>query len=450
MEQSQFFRLVRDALNHLDDAPFLEASPLVNLLAGPGERFDGGALRRQVAEALEQLRPPQGESGPESSWRRYRCLYLRHVHGASSERVQEELRVSGRQMRRDHLMGLKAVAAILWAKRLRLRRPEQDAPSPTRPRTPTGIAPEGGPLVSDRRDPDQLESDPLDASPLEPGLHESSPLEVEVTKLGSSPPDRSLNVKQIVLTVVDTITPLAESRGVRIQLALPGQLPPITINRAVLRQALLNLLSLAVEGEHGRRVEIRGATGALGVELQVAISSSRPTAWRTADERIVTTERLIALQGGVLHLEGGESGHFAARLQLPVAPTATVLVIDDNLDFARLFRRYLWAGGYQMIQASTGSQAIRLAREVHPHVITLDVMMPALDGWETLQVLRRDEATSGIPVIVCSVLRERDLAFSLGAADFLVKPVTQQALHAALERCLASPLPAAHVTERSQ
>ena len=429
MERTEFSRLVRDALNHLNDLAFLETSPLTGLLAGPGERTDGTALRRWLTDALQQLRPTQGGATLETAWRRYRCLYLRHVEGIEVERVQRELRVSGRQMRRDHLAGVEAVATLLWSSYLRLQRQGQSRQplAGPEPRVETGLA---------------AETEPAPPAPAA-GL-----LEMELAKLGSSPPEGPLNVEQIVLGVMDTITQLAESRGVHIRLALPPQLPPVVVNRAVLRQVLLNLLSLAVEGDSGRRVELGGESGPRGVELKVTVRAGKPFAWPSEDDRVVVSERLIALQGGALQLKGMASDPLVARVLLPVAPTATVLVIDDNPDFARLFQRYLWAGGYRMLQASTGSQALRLAREVRPQAITLDVMMPSQDGWEILQELRRDETTRDIPVVVCSVLRERDLAFSLGAADFLAKPVTQQALLITLERCLSSTLPALERAER--
>jgi CheY-like chemotaxis protein len=111
-----------------------------------------------------------------------------------------------------------------------------------------------------------------------------------------------------------------------------------------------------------------------------------------------------------------------------------VLVIDDNPEVIQLFQRYLGGGAYYVVGATTSQEALRLTREIRPHAITLDVMMPTQDGWEILQNLKNHPATKDIPVIVCSVLREHELALSLGAADFLAKPITQQMLLMALTR----------------
>lgn len=77
--------------------------------------------------------------------------------------------------------------------------------------------------------------------------------------------------------------------------------------------------------------------------------------------------------------------------------------------------------------------------EEKPDAIILDVMLPSADGYEALQTLRSDPITASIPVVVCTVLKQRDLALALGATDFLAKPATQGALLAALARCWVSP-----------
>ena len=91
---------------------------------------------------------------------------------------------------------------------------------------------------------------------------------------------------------------------------------------------------------------------------------------------------------------------------------------------------------YRVVQASTGAAALQLAREVHPDAITLDVLMPSQDGWGLLRTLNGDPDTEQIPVILCSVLPERSLALSLEVAAFLDKPVTREALLAALRHCV--------------
>ncbi|MER3439355.1 MAG: hybrid sensor histidine kinase/response regulator, partial [Chloroflexota bacterium] len=101
----------------------------------------------------------------------------------------------------------------------------------------------------------------------------------------------------------------------------------------------------------------------------------------------------------------------------PPPKTQTILTIDDNPDLARLFDLYLQGTSYQVIRAKTAQSALRLAEKHRPDVVTLDVMMPFQDGWEIFRQLRENPLTRSIPIVVCSILPERELALALGAAD---------------------------------
>jgi CheY-like chemotaxis protein len=104
----------------------------------------------------------------------------------------------------------------------------------------------------------------------------------------------------------------------------------------------------------------------------------------------------------------------------------TVLVIDDNEGLVKLVQRYLTDRDCRVIAATNGQEGLRLAQELLPDAIVLDVMMPEMDGWELLQRLRNRPQTATIPVIICSVISDPDLAYSLGAALFLSKPISRR------------------------
>ena len=112
----------------------------------------------------------------------------------------------------------------------------------------------------------------------------------------------------------------------------------------------------------------------------------------------------------------------------------TVLVIDDDPTVRDLMHRFLNKEGLQMIAATSGEEGIRLAREVHPAVITLDVLMPGMDGWAVLTALKADPALSDIPVIMLSMVDEKQMGYALGAADYLTKPIDWQRLADLLQR----------------
>jgi CheY-like chemotaxis protein len=144
--------------------------------------------------------------------------------------------------------------------------------------------------------------------------------------------------------------------------------------------------------------------------------------------------RLVELMDGQWGgIEPADEG-FRCRFGLPAHDKRVILVIDDNEGIIRVFRGYLDGYDYQVAGATTGEDALLRARELGPTAITLDIMMPSQDGWEILQTLKDDPVTQGIPVIVCSVLEDPQLARSLGAAAYLRKPVAQADLLAALGR----------------
>jgi CheY-like chemotaxis protein len=128
---------------------------------------------------------------------------------------------------------------------------------------------------------------------------------------------------------------------------------------------------------------------------------------------------------------------FAACIQLPVAEIHTVLVIDDNADARHLLQRYLYGTRYQFVGAQDAQQALALVQQINPNAVILDVMMPGQDGWSLLGQLREHPRLRGVPILVSTILPQKELAFALGAAEFIRKPIKRAELLAALARHLA-------------
>ena len=143
---------------------------------------------------------------------------------------------------------------------------------------------------------------------------------------------------------------------------------------------------------------------------------------------------MIRYFGGELTVAvGAPAGGFSAELCCPSAAMTPVLVVDDHVDTLDLLQRYLADTPYTMLPVSDPQQVVELAAAHQPCAILLDVMMPAMDGWAVLMQLRQDERTAHLPVLVCTILDQSELALSLGASGFLHKPVTRLALLAALD-----------------
>jgi CheY-like chemotaxis protein len=120
------------------------------------------------------------------------------------------------------------------------------------------------------------------------------------------------------------------------------------------------------------------------------------------------------------------------RQTVAAGDVATILVVDDDSTARALMERYLTREGFDVVTAGGGLDALRLARELHPAAITLDVMMPDLDGWTVLAALKGDPTLSDIPVILMTVADEKGRGYSLGATEYMVKPINRDRLVAVL------------------
>jgi signal transduction histidine kinase/CheY-like chemotaxis protein len=118
----------------------------------------------------------------------------------------------------------------------------------------------------------------------------------------------------------------------------------------------------------------------------------------------------------------------------PRAATGTVLIIDDDKALHDLLERELAAKGYHVLHAAGGREGLRIAKQTRPDVITLDIIMPDLDGWSVLKTLKDDLELRDIPVVLVTIMRDRDMGFALGAADYITKPLDREMLLAAVNR----------------
>jgi CheY-like chemotaxis protein len=115
-------------------------------------------------------------------------------------------------------------------------------------------------------------------------------------------------------------------------------------------------------------------------------------------------------------------------------PRPTVLVIDDDAEIRALLKRFLDNQGFRVLGAGTGEEGIQLARQFRPLAVTLDIIMPGMDGWAVLRAFKEDPQLARIPVVVISIVEDKSLGYALGAADYLTKPTDRQRLRAILDK----------------
>jgi PAS domain S-box-containing protein len=273
---------------------------------------------------------------------------------------------------------------------------------------------------------------------------------------------------QLIDEVRATVEPLARTKSVALNIVLAPELR-LVADPAKVRQMLLNLVSNAIKfTPSGGRIDIRRRRLEALIEISVTdtgigiaeedlgrlftefqqLDAGRGQRQEGTGLGLALTKRFAELHGGRVSVESklGKGSTFTLHLPIqppmpraaaPVTPAPTaeidltrplVLVVDDNPEAAEILVHHLDTGGFRTALARNGLEALKMARDLNPAAITLDILLPEIDGWEVLNRLKADETTRNIPVVVVSVVDNAALGSALGAFDYFVKPVDGQAL----------------------
>jgi signal transduction histidine kinase/DNA-binding response OmpR family regulator len=281
-----------------------------------------------------------------------------------------------------------------------------------------------------------------------------------------------VNISELIQSVVPTVSGLIKDKSITIVQNIDPDIPILRADAMRLRQVMINLLSNAAKFTEEGTITIGAAVetkpnGQSEVVIKVTDTGSgiapedrsklfQPFSQLDASPTRKTggtglglsiSRRLIELHGGLIDVtsEVGKGSTFYFTLPLPNEPEnrtsldgrreeKTILAIDDDAQVVSLYERFLQPQGYQVVSLNDPALAVERAKQLKPYAITLDIMMPGRDGWTVLAELKNDPATRDIPVIVCSILEEDEKGFSLGASDYLVKPIMEEELLNALGR----------------
>ncbi len=321
-----------------------------------------------------------------------------------------------------------------------------------------------------------LINDILDLSKIEAGKMEAFAEDVDLDAL--------------LAQVADTARPLMDKNRNRFEVDGAGDLGSAHQDVTKLRQALLNLLSNAAKFTHDGTITLRASRALnngqdwLSFEVRdsgIGIPADKIDTvfaeFGQADDStsreyggtglgLPISRRFCQLMGGDITLESrpGRGSTFtidipsnlpgaaqtATQTTMPAATGAaeksasvqtvdahagrTVLIIDDDPEARDIIERTLRADGFTVRAAENGVRGLELARELMPAVITLDVMMPDMDGWSVLRALKGDPALRDIPVVMLTIVDDKNRGFSLGATDYLTKPVDRERLQSTLAR----------------
>jgi DNA-binding response OmpR family regulator len=298
-------------------------------------------------------------------------------------------------------------------------------------------------------------NDILDLSKIEAGKMEIYP---EVFAVGP-----------VVESVCQVMRGMAR-QGPRIIVDVASDLPQIETDLAKFKQILFNLLSNAVKfSPPGSPITVRATlqNGAVtvmvrdeGVGIDPAHHALIFEEFRQVDSTVrrefggtglglALVKKFVELQGGRVIVDSRLGSGSTFSFTLPVRSRAAVvtrtpeaaelrsdrvLVVEDDANAYELIAAALQSAGFLSIRARHGDEALRLARETRPIAVTLDLVLPGIDGWEVLKRLKSDDATCNLPVVIISMDDNRDLGIALGADDYFVKPVDRPRL---LERLRA-------------
>jgi PAS domain S-box-containing protein len=282
-----------------------------------------------------------------------------------------------------------------------------------------------------------------------------------------------VNLGELIESVVPTTKGLIKDKPITLVQNIAPNIPIVRADATRIRQVMLNLLSNAakftdqgtitieagVEVSENNQPEIVVKVTDTGPGIapqdlsklfqpfsQVDASPTRKTGGTGLGLSI--SRRLIELHGGRIgvnsEIDKGSTFYFTLPLPKAAKETKfqesespnvkTILAIDDDTQIISLYERYLQPQGYQVIALTDPTKALERAAELQPFAITLDIMMPGRDGWTVLAELKSHVETRDIPVVICSILEEEEKGFSLGAADYLVKPILEDDLLRALNR----------------
>jgi len=295
----------------------------------------------------------------------------------------------------------------------------------------------------------------------------------------------TFDVAAMVAEVASTVQPLVTKNGNHLEVFCPSEIGTMCADLTKVRQTLFNLLSnaskftekgtikLEVAKVNSPQSTVSGGKASLitfqvtdtGIGMTPEQMSRLFEAFSQADASttrkyggtglgLAISRKFCRMMGGdlVVSSQPGKGSTFTATLPTEVrsqpagsatpvitqpsvgSADSTVLVIDDDASARDLLERTLTKEGFSVVLAGDGPSGLELARKLKPRVITLDVMMPRMDGWAVLTALKADPATADIPVIMLTIVDEKQIGFALGAADYFTKPIDWSRMTASLQK----------------
>ena len=402
--EQQLEHQLRQVLSHLYDPSYRVPAGVAKMLAvSPREPIK--AIRPIVVAALQDLRPSADVPVHARAWRLYRVLSLRYLDQLTQEQVAQRLSITVRHLAREQALGIALLARYLWEN----RRTASESPGPAeivRAETSTG-----------RPSP-------------------SRQMEQELASLKRHAPGAVADVGKALQDVVRLTQVLAKQHNVAISLVDIERGALADMHPSVLHQILVATISYAIRYRPDKGSSREIVLSSRVADDAVEINLSSPGLDRTRPPEDWVVYRLLASHGARITFQYEAGCPSTMAITLPLSRSIIVLVVDDNRDLVHFYQLCTVNTIYRIVSVSEGQRAFETIETAKPNIIVLDLMLPDMDGWELLAQLHEHPLSRSLPIIVCSVVREEELALALGAALCISKPVRRQRFRAALDQAL--------------
>ncbi|MCY3779541.1 MAG: response regulator [Chloroflexi bacterium] len=367
----EFKEQIKQIVEHLYDFAYLQS----HLLVLTNSELTAESLRQSVIEAIEALSPGPGATFNSPNARLYNVVNLHYVEGLTIQETAYELGVSERQVYRYLRRGERSIAAMLWHK-----------------------------------------------------LQQTEPSDTKLNSLNNELDDitvvlASVNLSEILFKAEEAVAILGRNRDVDIETHVEPSDIVMTTDKLIARQVIVNVLSSVMQQCSYQTISIylTKTNELVSLTLKYVAAGSNAT-FQLHD----ITKRLIRRLRWQLALSQ-DRGMSVVQLTFQ-AGMPHILVIDDNQGMYELVNRYLTPYPVRVYFAQNGKEGMRLIKETRPELVLLDIMIPEVDGWEVLQRIRVDPLLRDIPIVICSVFKDIELAMSLGAKHVLSKPLQKHQL----------------------
>ena len=407
----EFEQELQEALTHLYNPSFHPSESLC-VLTGRDPREKAIGVQSAILRAIKGLEPSPDTPARAHTRLIYELLHSRFVLKLTQEETAQRLHTSVASAWRAQREAIHALARFFWEQSTEDR------------------------LSMAKGLPEERVSDTQNAQ----ALDWRSQVKQELASLRASAPDAIADVKEVINGVLELEEVLVSGRNIHLEVVFVQPDLVATIHPSALHQILIAAVRRLARYTPSGHITIFAGLEDGNAKITIAGSittESRPTKSDLIQD-ILAPEQ-VSIQA---HIDGD---HVFLWVELPSLGRVTVLVVDDNPDMADFFRRSTEGTSYHIAHITQGQGLFEAVEATEPDIIVLDVMLPDIDGWKLLMRLYENPTTRSIPVVVCSVVREEELALSLGAALYLAKPLRPREFIQGLDQAL-SQVPARALT----